>query len=43
MKETEPGAEDSQGSKLAREAGLNVIDDGSCVLVQLALQRQRKP
>ena len=39
----QPGAEDSQGSKLAREAGLNVIDDGSCVLVQLALYRQRKP
>ena len=39
----QPGAEDSQGSKLAREAGLNVIDDGSCVLVLLALQRQRKP
>ena len=39
----QPGAEDPQGSKLAREAGLNVIDDGSCVLVQLALYRQRKP
>ena len=39
----QPGAEDSQGSKLAREAGLNVIDNGSCVLVQLALYRQRKP
>lgn len=35
----QPGAEDSQGSKLAREAGLNVIDDGSCILVLLALSR----
>ncbi len=34
----QPGAEDSQGSKLAREAGLNVIDDGSCVLVLLAVE-----
>lgn len=33
----QPNAEDSQGSKLAREAGLNVIDDGSCVLVLLAV------
>jgi uncharacterized protein len=39
----QPGAEDSQGSKLAREARLNVIDDGSCVLVQLALHCQMKP
>jgi predicted CoA-binding protein len=35
------GAEDSQGSKLAREAGLNVIDDGSCVLVLLAIETRR--
>ena len=39
----QPGAEDSHGSKLAREAGLNVIDDGSCVLVLLALQQKEKP
>ena len=39
----QPGAEDSQGSKLAREAGVNVIDDGSCVLVLLALQRRNRP
>lgn len=39
----QPGAEDSQGSKLARDAGLNVIDDGSCVLVLLALHQQKKP
>lgn len=38
----QPGAEDSQGSKLAREAGLNVIDDGSCVLVLLAVERQKR-
>lgn len=37
----QPGAEDSQGSKLAREAGLNVIDDGSCVLVLLAVERSQ--
>lgn len=35
----QPGAEDSQGSQLAREAGLNVIDDGSCVLVSMAFER----
>lgn len=34
----QPGAEDDEASRLAREAGLNVIDDGSCVLVLLALQ-----
>jgi predicted CoA-binding protein len=33
----QPGAEDSQGSELARQAGLNVIDDGSCILVLLAI------
>lgn len=32
----QPGAEDEQASQSAREAGLNVIDDGSCVLVLLA-------
>lgn len=32
----QPGAEDEQASKSAREAGINVIDDGSCVLVVLA-------
>ncbi|MCA9160788.1 MAG: CoA-binding protein [Planctomycetales bacterium] len=37
----QPGAEDSQGSNLAREAGLNVIDDGSCVLVSLAIERSQ--
>lgn len=38
----QPGAEDSQGSKLARDAGLNVIDDGSCVLVLLAVESRRE-
>ena len=32
----QPGAEDAFASKAAREAGLNVIDDGSCILVFLA-------
>ncbi len=32
----QPGAEDDQASESAREAGVNVIDDGSCVLVLLA-------
>lgn len=31
----QPGAEDPQAGRLAREAGLNVIDDGSCLLVFL--------
>lgn len=32
----QPGAEDDQACQAAREAGLNVIDDGSCILVLLA-------
>ncbi|QDV82066.1 CoA-binding protein [Planctomycetes bacterium TBK1r] len=32
----QPGAEDEQASASAREAGINVIDDGSCILVLLA-------
>ena len=32
----QPGAEDEQASKIARDAGLNVIDDGSCILVLMA-------
>lgn len=32
----QPGAEDAQASQAARDAGINVIDDGSCVLVLLA-------
>jgi uncharacterized protein len=38
----QPGAEDEQASQAAREAGLNVIDDGSCALVLLAIEA-RKP
>ena len=34
----QPGAEDDRASHAAREAGVNVIDDGACVLVLLALQ-----
>ncbi|WP_283435619.1 CoA-binding protein [Neorhodopirellula lusitana] len=34
----QPGAEDDQASESAREAGITVIDDGSCILVLLALQ-----
>ena len=33
------GAEDSHGCKLARETGLDVIDDGSCMPVLLAMER----
>jgi predicted CoA-binding protein len=32
----QPGAEDEQASESARKAGVNVIDDGSCILVLLA-------
>ena len=32
----QPGAEDEKASTAARDAGLNVIDDGSCILVLLA-------
>ena len=31
----QPGAEDHQASESAREAGIHVIDDGSCILVLL--------
>lgn len=37
----QPGAEDAQASQAARDAGLTVIDDGSCVLVSLALEAGR--
>jgi len=32
----QPGAEDATASQAARQAGINVIDDGSCGLVLLA-------
>ena len=37
----QPGAEDEQASQAAREAGLNIIDDGSCVLVLLAIKSKK--
>ncbi|MFK7736762.1 MAG: CoA-binding protein [Pirellulaceae bacterium] len=33
----QPGAEHEEASALARQSGINVIDDGSCILVLLAL------
>jgi uncharacterized protein len=38
----QPGAEDSKGIQAARDAGLNVIDDGSCILVSLSIERSSK-
>ncbi len=35
----QPGAENAQASESARQAGINVIDDGSCILVLLAIER----
>ncbi len=32
----QPGAQDAEASQAARQAGINVIDDGACVLVLLA-------
>lgn len=32
----QPGAGDAEASQAAREAGINVIDNGSCILVVLA-------
>lgn len=39
----QPGAEDEQASSAARKAGLNVIDDGSCILVLLARESPQRP
>jgi uncharacterized protein len=36
----QPGAEDESASNAARDAGLNVIDDGSCILVVLAMMKR---
>ena len=36
----QPGAEDDEASQAARQAGLNVIDDGSCILVLLARENR---
>jgi len=38
----QPGAKDVQASQAAREAGLNVIDDESCILVSLSIERSSK-
>lgn len=39
----QPGAEEPSASQAARTAGINVIDDGSCILVALSLEaNQRK-
>ena len=38
----QPGAEDIEGSLIARQAGLRVIDDGSCILVSLAIERSSR-
>jgi uncharacterized protein len=35
----QPGAEDDSASHAARDAGLTVIDDGSCILVILAAMK----
>lgn len=35
----QPGAQEVQASLQARQAGLNLIDDGSCILVSLAIER----
>ncbi len=32
----QPGASDAEASQAARQAGINVIDNGSCILVVLA-------
>ncbi len=32
----QPGAEDEEASQAARDAGLVVIDDGSCILIALS-------
>ena len=33
----QPGAEDESASQAARDAGINVIDDGSCLLILIRL------
>jgi len=35
----QPGAQDALASQQARDAGINLIDDGSCILVSLTLER----
>ncbi len=38
----QPGAEETSASEAARAAGINVIDDGSCILVALALEANKR-
>lgn len=38
----QPGAEEHQASQAARKAGINVIDDGSCILVLWATERSNR-
>jgi predicted CoA-binding protein len=38
----QPGAEDMQACEIARDAGINVIDDGSCILVSLKIARSSR-
>ncbi|MFO0944032.1 MAG: CoA-binding protein [Pirellulales bacterium] len=38
----QPGAEEPSASKAARAAGINVIDDGSCILVSLSLEANKR-
>jgi predicted CoA-binding protein len=38
----QPGAEDAEASRIARDAGLPLIDDGSCILVALSKERVAK-
>jgi uncharacterized protein len=35
----QPGAENAEASRDARDAGIQVVDDGSCILVALASER----
>ncbi len=39
----QPGAEDEEASRAARKAGMTVIDDGSCILVSLAIENRSRP
>ncbi len=38
----QPGAEDEQASQAAREAGLNITDEGNCILVALSAKQPSK-
>ncbi len=38
----QPGAEEATSSAAARQAGINIIDDGSCILVALSLLDRKR-